>query len=229
MSAFIIFISISILVPIVIVGILKFKYNIKLSIPIIGVLTFFISQIIFRIPILTFISLNYPVFNQSFIWQISLPFTAGIVEVVADYIGFNLIKSSLNEKSAIALGLGHALCENAMIALPIFIAYMTAGSSVLNNGLYISSFERLFAIVLHVACAIFAYYAVKKRKVSLLIYGILLHSLNDLPTIVFMMVGVNNIILIEIIFAILSSISFALACLVIVKDKRRRKILKYIM
>lgn len=198
---------IGIIIPIVIIAFFLIKYKVKMRVAVIGLLTFFISQVLIRLPILQFIQMNFPGSTGSLDYKILVPFSAGLVEVLADYLAFKYFMKNINKKDAAVLGLGHALCENIVVILvPILIQVLTTGNnSILYSISYIGSFERTFATLAHVAFAFFAYYSVKEKKISYLIYGILLHCFSDLPILFIKNIGTD-----EMLSAIIAVVSFVI-------------------
>lgn len=212
---------VGVIIPIVIIGFFLIKYKVKMRVAVIGLLTFFISQVLIRLPILQFVQMNFANSTESLAYKILVPFSAGLVEVLADYLAFKYFMKKINRKDAAVLGLGHALCENIVLVLiPIVIQVMTTGNnSILYSISYIGSFERTFATLAHVTFAFFAYYAVKEKKISYLIYGILLHGFSDLPILFIKNVGTN-----EMLFAIIAIVSFIIILRVMSLNDKNNKV-----
>lgn len=197
---------IGVIIPIIIIGFFLIKYKVKMRVAVIGILTFFISQVLIRLPILQFIQMNFASSTGSLAYKILVPFSAGLVEVLADYLAFKYFMKNINKKDATVLGVGHALCENVVILVPLLMQVIIGGNTtVLYLVSYIGSFERIFATLAHVAFAFFAYYAVKEKKISYLIYGILLHGFSDLPILFIKNIGTDEMLL-----AIISVVSFVI-------------------
>jgi uncharacterized membrane protein YhfC len=84
-----------------------------------------------------------------------------------------------------------------LLLLPDAIASITVGAIVLG------CFERITAMLFHVAMSIIVFYAVKKSKIALYFLAILLHALLDTPAALFQMGVITNQLVLEgIIFAI---------------------------
>lgn len=208
MSSYI-FLGISVGIPLILIIILMVKYKVSFKIIAIGLLTFLVSQVFFRIPILDVINRFDPGISSNIFYQAQLPFTAGLVEVGADYIAFRWFLSKCNTSNAVGLGIAHGLCENLYIAIPILLT----GTSIGGQAAFIGSFERSFALLGHLAFALFAYYSVKKKNIRFLIYGILLHALDDIFCI--LPLGMWTI---EISCAIVSVVSFIIITTIIIKN-----------
>lgn len=209
----IIFLIISLAVPIAVTIFIYFKTRLNIGVFILGLLTFFIPQILIRIPILSYLTYLGFSYDNTLLKQILLALSAGLVEVGADYIAFRfLIKKNTLGKSII-VGLAHGFCENiTLIALPVIISLINRNFIYVS---YLGSFERLFALIAHVAFALFAFYAVKHKNIIYLIVGIVLHGFSDL--LIFIL---PSIFTIEISIAIISIISFISIIYIISKDRK---------
>lgn len=81
---------------------------------------------------------------------------------------------------------------SALLLLPDALASITVGSIVLG------CFERISAMIFHIAMSIIVFYAVKKSKIALYILAILLHALLDTPAALFQMGVITNQAVLEI-------------------------------
>lgn len=179
----------------------------------IGMLVFFISQMILRIPLLNNViskmdwymemSTFYPV-----IVMIFLGLTAGVFEEVGRYLGFKIaLKNNRRWIDGIAFGIGHGGIE-AMLLLGmaslqnLFIVISKGNESVLNilysNGPYIllGGLERIFAIMLHIGLTMIVLYGINKNKIRYLFLAIILHGLVDFIVVLLSSLGIN-ILLVE--------------------------------
>lgn len=214
MMSLILFLIIGLLIPIFLILVISFKFKVEFKVFIIGLLTFFISQILFRIPILEYINLTTPFITTSFIYKIILPFTAGLVEVGADYIALKYFIKDLNINKTLVLGVAHCLCENITVGGVLGALNLLYSGNYLNINLYWGSFERLFALIAHVAFALFAYYSIIKEKKFYLFLGILLHGFCDLS-----ISFTNNIYFIEISTAVIAIFSLTLISTILKKER----------
>jgi len=120
----------SLVLPVIIVVYLYKRWDISLRAVLIGVLTFFISQIVLRIPLLNYLA-NLSWF-QNFsgniiIYSLFLALTAGLFEETGRYLGFRyLLSDQLKWKNGIAFGLGHGGIE----------AIIFVGLTNINNLIY---------------------------------------------------------------------------------------------
>lgn len=208
----IIFFIIALILPIALSIYIYSKTRLNFSTFIIGFLTFFIPQVLIRIPILYYLTSIGISYSNTFLLALS----AGLVEVGADYIAFRFVLKKNTLGNGFIIGLSHGFCENLIIvSLPIIL-------SMLNGDLisisYMASFERLFALVAHISFALFAFYAVKHKNLIYLILGILLHALSD--SLIFIL---SNIYIMESAFALISIASFIAIIYIISKDKNVSK------
>lgn len=150
----IIFFIIALVIPIVLCIYIYSKAKLKLSTFVIGFLTFFVPQVLIRIPILYYLTSIGISYSNTLPKQILLALSAGLVEVGADYISFRFILKKNTLGSGLIVGLSHGFCENLIIvSLPIILS-MVNGNFISVS--YMGSFERLFALVAHVSFALFA-------------------------------------------------------------------------
>ena len=192
--------------------IIKYNNISNYKVIILGFLTFFIPQTIFRIPIINYIYYSHFSITQTLIFKILLPLSAGIVEVSADYIALKFFLDELKKEDAIILGVAHALCENIILILIPILSNIYFLNSL--NISYIASFERLFVLILHVSCALFSYYSIKKEKILFLVYAILIHGFADMP-----ILFSNNIFIVELILFLISIFSFIIIIFLIKNDQ----------
>lgn len=121
MIACLICVIITTLVPLIvsIIMLVRKKWNVKPFF--IGVLAFFISQIVLRIPLLNIlsnVSKEFTTFYSSILGTILIGgLSAGLFEETARLIGAKIVskKDSLTFKDSLSFGFGHALCEVVLL------------------------------------------------------------------------------------------------------------------
>lgn len=105
----------------------------------VGALTFFISQIVLRLPLLQLLQgQNWYAAMAKNIWVIALflGLTAGIFEEVGRFLGFRfLLKRKLEWKNGIAFGIGHGGIEAIMLAGLTYINNIVF-SLMINSGAF---------------------------------------------------------------------------------------------
>lgn len=110
---------ISILFPVGLVIYFYKKTRISMSFVIAGALVFFITQIVIRIPALSFLSTQswFKSFSSKILlYSLFLGLTAGVFEEVGRFLGFKLLpKDRLEWKNGIAFGLGHGGIEAVIL------------------------------------------------------------------------------------------------------------------
>lgn len=121
MIACLICVIITTLVPLIvsIIMLVHKKWNVKSFF--IGVLAFFISQIVLRIPLLNIlsnVSKEFTTFYSSILGTILIGgLSAGLFEETARLIGAKIVskKDTLTFKDSLSFGFGHALCEVVLL------------------------------------------------------------------------------------------------------------------
>lgn len=121
MIACLICVIITTLVPLIVsvIMLVRKKWNVKPFF--IGVLAFFISQIVLRIPLLNIlsnVSKEFTTFYSSILGTILIGgLSAGLFEETARLIGAKIVskKDTLTFKDSLSFGFGHALCEVVLL------------------------------------------------------------------------------------------------------------------
>lgn len=204
-------------VPFGLLGVLVKKNKRCLMVFGIGALTFFISQMILRLPLLGWwesqASTQIWIRENVIIYTLLLCFSAGLFEETGRLIGFKVLKKTNTLIEAIAFGLGHGGIEALLL-----VGIPTLGSSVsLYNAILIGG-ERLAAILIHVTLSIIIFIGVKKHHAVLyLALAIMLHGLfNLIPTVLISITG--NVVMGECVIYILSILIFIGVYFLIIKE-----------
>lgn len=181
----------------------------------VGALTFFVSQILLRMPLLQLIqgqSWFAAIGKNIWLLFLFLSLTAGIFEEVGRFLSFKfLLRRKLEWKNGIAFGIGHGGIEailltgltyinNIVFSLMInsgafgqvsgtltqgFSEYIVSSLTNTNPIMFLfAGFERIFAIIAHIAFSITVLYGVKYKKGTYLLYAILGHTLLNLPAVI---------------------------------------------
>lgn len=152
-----------------------------------GVLSFFVSQVLLRLPILSALQQTawYAVFaaTQPLACITALALSAALFEEFARLVLMSpLRKRAYRISNAVAFGLGHGGLEAALVGInsaALLIAapdqLSLAGPSVAFAGL-----ERLGAIAFHVACSLLVYRALMCRKPGWFALALVLHTVCDM-------------------------------------------------
>lgn len=145
-----------------------------------GFLSFFISQIMLRIPLLNFLAKNpgFVVFQlqNALLVGCLIAISAGVFEEVFRFLFRRfLIRDSIKIAEPVIFGLGHSLMEIIYIFTPVVLA---SGLSVISP---LAVVERIFATLLHIEFSIIIWNGfLVNKKYSYLFLAILLHSLCDI-------------------------------------------------
>lgn len=189
---------------------------------IIGMIVFFISQILIRIPILTYVLPNTIWFIKlsmnPYLYGVFLGLTAGIFEEVGRFIAFKfMLKKNHEWEDGISYGFGHGGIE-AILITGISLLNLLIGCIMINNGtlpqnadiLYkqclslngttaiLGGLERLFAMSIHIGLSMIVLYGVRNRKNMYLLVAILLHTIVNAPIVILPQVFNVGIIGVEI-------------------------------
>lgn len=156
----------------------------------IGALTFFVSQVLLRIPLLawwqTQASVQVWIAANSYVYVLLLCFSAGLFEETGRLISFKLLKKTNTLYEAIAFGLGHGGIEAILlVGIPALSQTLS-----LENALLAGS-ERFAAILVHVTLSIIIFIGVKKGHAFLYwALAIMLHGMfNLIPQMIIYMGG----------------------------------------
>lgn len=159
-----------------------------------GLLTFFLSQVILRMPLLNILSATpqWQSFSQNFLlFALVTSFSAGLFEESARLGGCAILKRFRSYRDAVSFGLGHGFCEvlflvgfsqinNLMYAVSINNGSLTSTLSSLPAEtvdqliqqftstspvlVYVAILERLFAVTFHVFAALLIVEGLRNRR-----------------------------------------------------------------
>lgn len=167
-----------------------------------GFLSFFISQIMLRIPLLNFLAKNpgFVVFQlqNTLLVGCLIAISAGVFEEVFRFLFRRfLVRDSIKIAEPVIFGLGHSLMEIIYIFTPVVLA---SGLSVISP---LAVVERIFATLLHIEFSIIIWngFLVNKKYLYLLL-AVLLHSICDMLIPLAMSVGIGSYALEMLFFAV---------------------------
>lgn len=154
-----------------------------------GAATFFISQMMLRVPILQFLTASVPAVpafaaSQPALFSLLIGLSAGVFEEVGRFVAMRMVKTHRGHKNAVAFGLGHGGIEAFMIMGINYLLITITGSFGLldefSAGLVaVSGIERILAITMHVGWSVMVMNAVSRRKPGWLVLAIITHGLVD--------------------------------------------------
>ena len=196
----------TLLLPIVLVVVLLAMRKISVVPLVAGALSFFISQIVLRIPLLQLCAtqqwfLSFAM-NTLLYTIIVGGFSAGLFEETARLVGASLLKNNRRYQDMIAFGLGHGLCEVVLLVglgqINNILACCMIASSDLASTLgvqqdvlqqltaqlagtgpamvYLGIVERISVVVFHLFATSLVFMAVKKKNILLYFAAILAHT-----------------------------------------------------
>lgn len=164
-----------------------------------GMSTFLISQIILRLPLLSWfnqtdIGLNMQVFYPVFYVSI-VGISAALFEEYGRYIIMKFpLKNRQSWHIAVWFGLGHGLIE---VVLFFGLPLLAAAESLASASLWLGSVERILAVLLHVTLSILVMYSITSRKARYFIIALVAHALVDMSVGLFPMMFSNALVWIE--------------------------------
>ena len=156
---------------------------------IVGVLVFFISQIILRLPLLSYVLPNQLWYMRlslnPYFYSIFLGLTAGIFEEVGRYIGFKyFLKNNQKYDDGLSFGFGHWAVEALLIVGINAVALLFSPSlleaselSIINA--FMMGIERLFVLSVHVGLSMIVLYSLRVNRMYYLFVAIILHGIVD--------------------------------------------------
>lgn len=172
-------ISVCFLFPIVIGSVLIYKKRNTWSMLLVGIVTFVLSQIVLRLPLLSMLmkSLSISMYFQThfILYILFLGITAGLFEEIARAIGFYCMKKHHDSLwDALALGFGHGGIEAVLlVGLPLL------HNTVSMENVMIACFERFVVIMIHVALSIIVWWGVHQKRIYITGVAVLFHALLD--------------------------------------------------
>ena len=145
-----------------------------------GILSFSISQLLTRIPILQNVLANQPWFilfgmKYQVLYIFLLSFTAGLFEESGRYLIFKKFLPNLKIKEVLFFGLGHGLIEAfALVGLSLISISSTSATSLQFS---FAGFERISAVILHISLSYFVYKTISKENKWGYLIALVVHTL----------------------------------------------------
>lgn len=156
----------------------------RLAIPfILGAVSFFISQIVLRIPLLQFLhenSLSFTMLSvtQPVIYILIIGFSASLFEEIARFIMMTLLMKQRHWHAGFFFGAGHGGIE-AIIFVGLQVVTTLFTSTAIYGNFFIGGIERFFAILLHISLSIIVLQSVAEKRYFYLFFAILIHGIVD--------------------------------------------------
>lgn len=156
---------------------------------IVGILVFFISQTILRLPLLSYVLPNQLWYMRlslnPYLYSIFLGLTAGIFEEIGRYIGFKyFLKNNQKYSDGLSFGFGHWAVEAMLIVginavALLFNPNLVEGLGLNTTNAFLMGLERLFVMSVHVGLSMVVLYGIRLNKISYLFVAIILHGIID--------------------------------------------------
>lgn len=195
----------SIILPIMLLIIWKFKSRYDVKPFVIGAICFFVSALVIESFVHSLVlGIDSPVSrainNSVFLYVLYGCLAAGIFEETGRLIGFKyLLKHDNKKEASIMYGIGHGGIEAIMLVGVTFVLYWAIMkgfikvdattemqlkpilSSLTTFQCLMSMIERTYAVFFHIALSIIVFISVHENKKSLFFLAILLHALLNIP------------------------------------------------
>ncbi len=169
---------------------------------VLGFLSFLVSQILTRIPLLGILTKNpkFVIFqiNNALLVGCLIAISAGVFEEVFRFLFRRfLVREGVKISEPIIFGLGHSLMEIIYIFAPVILS---SGFSVISP---LGVIERIIATLIHIELSIIVWNGfLANKKYLYLLLAILLHSICDILIPVAMSVGIGSYALEMLFFAV---------------------------
>ena len=169
---------------------------------VLGLLSFLVSQILIRVPLLGILTKNpqFVIFqiNNALLVGCLIAISAGIFEEVFRFLFRRfLVRKGVKISEPIIFGLGHSLMEIIYIFTPVILS---SGLSVISP---LGIIERVIATLIHIELSIIVWNGfLANKKYLYLLLAVLLHSICDILIPVAMSVGIGSYALEMLFFAV---------------------------
>lgn len=217
-AAMVISVLIIVFIPVGLVVALRRRHSIALRPVAVGAAVFMVSQVLLRMPLLSFLG-GQPWFPAagSFTGVLLLAFSAGLFEEVGRFIGFKyFLRRHRQWRDGLAFGLGHGGIEAVALVGTTFIINILMGLAI-NSGTFDATFaqnlgsqaatvkelltgtpsshfllggiERVLTLAIHVALSILVLYGVVQGRARFLGLAIVLHGIVNIAGFLVMQPG----------------------------------------
>jgi len=152
----------------------------------VGATTFFVFQILIRLPIFQLVLPNIEWYltmssAQPLLYALFLGATAGLVEEFGRYITMKLmLKNNRQLIDGIAFGVGHGGIEAILlVGINALINLFLTSQSVVPNLMFASGVERIVTLILHICWSIMVMKSIRERKPTWLFIAFITHTFID--------------------------------------------------
>lgn len=169
-----------VVLPLILAYFLYRKYQASWWMLGLGMLSFTCSQLVLRLPLLSYLQSNakfYVFMMDTIPYLLFLAITAALFEESGRWICFRLDTSHHRLVNAFQFGIGHGMIEAiVLVMLPMLSRQPSMSQAML------ASIERLFAMSFHICASLWVYQSIVKRKFGYLGFAYLAHFLfNFIP------------------------------------------------
>lgn len=168
------------------------KKNYKMYL--LGFATFFIFQLLLRIPLLNFISSKFPLFSNHIVsYALYLGLGAGLFEELGRLIMMKIGMKDYTFKNAVIFGIGHFSCEAIMLVGINYLIMLLVGQipPVAPHLFFVAGLERLFVLPVHVAMSIMVMNTLKYKRPSHIVSAIVIHTAIDSLSVILQSYGAS--------------------------------------
>lgn len=150
-----------------------------------GICTFFVFQMVLRLPLLTKVQQLPQIvilkIQHPFYWVFILGISAAIFEECGRWLVMRfLLKKHTTPTDGLLFGIGHGSFEALAIVSPSYIMALFTASSPLWQAatplLFSSGIERFFTILFHIGASIMVMKSVREKKPLWLLFALFLHA-----------------------------------------------------
>lgn len=186
-----------------------------------GILGFYISQPVLRIPLLRLLmqsstTLALLPYTSIALYYLFAGFTAGFFEESARFVGLGVFRRGHTSwMDGMAYGLGHGGCEAAWLFFTQVLPLISQGQAGFN--VILGAWERIFTIMVHIGLSFLVLHAVKTSQKRYFILAIALHTLVDF------LIVIGNVRILEGLIAIEGLTAIILVFRYKKKEKNRKE------
>lgn len=189
-------VCICLLLPLTCFLLIKKKHQVSWGMLVLGMITFFVTQMILRIPLLNYFQGNaqfYVFMLNTVPYLLLLSITASLFEESGRWIAMKYIKKPSGFYDALTFGIGHGMIEAILLVMiPMLMQSMLTLDMVI-----VASLERLMAMIFHICASLFIYKGIKEKRLSFIITAYVAHAYFNFIPIYFGNYVMSNVMITE--------------------------------
>lgn len=151
-----------------------------------GAITFFVFQILIRLPIIQLVLPHMPWYlkmsiNQPLLYALFIGATAGLAEEFGRYITMRLfLKNNVRVADGIAFGVGHGGIEAILlVGINTLIVLLVASRSISPGLMFAGGIERIATLMLHICWSVMVMKSMWEKKSVWLFVAFFTHTIID--------------------------------------------------